>query len=73
MKYRLYPYVPRTNVPFFDPSPKFYTAKNAHIATSLLTSCNNLLQEADIRMCSHGLRQLVITSLLQVVNRRLAS
>ena len=27
-------------------------------ATSLLTSCNNLLQQADIRMRSHGLRQL---------------
>ena len=33
--------------------------KNAQIATSLLTSCNNLLQQADIRMRSHGLRQLV--------------
>ena len=36
-----------------------YTAKNAQIATNLLTSWNNLLQQADIRMCSHGLRQLV--------------
>ena len=36
-----------------------YTAKNAQFATSLLTSCNNLLQQADIRMRSHGLRQLV--------------
>ena len=36
-----------------------HTAKNAQVATSLLTTCNNLLQQADIRMCSHGLRQLV--------------
>ena len=35
-----------------------YTAKNAPVATSLLTSCNNLSQQADIRMRSHGLRQL---------------
>ena len=35
-----------------------YTAKNTQVATSLLTSCNNLLQ-ANIRMRSHGLRQLV--------------
>ena len=33
-----------------------------------LTSCNNLLQQADIRMRSHGLRHLLTTSLLQVVN-----
>ena len=37
----------------------YYTAKNAQVATSLLTSWNNLLQKADIRMRSHGLRQLV--------------
>ena len=36
-----------------------YTAKNAPVATSLLTSCNNLFQQADIRMRSHGLWQLV--------------
>ena len=42
-------------------------------ATSLLTSCNSLLQQADIRMRSHGLRRLVTTSLLQVVNRLVAS
>ena len=35
-----------------------YTAKNAQVTTSLLTSCNNLLQPADNRMRSHGLRQL---------------
>ena len=34
-----------------------YTAKNAQVATILLTSCNNLLQQADIRMRSQGLRQ----------------
>ena len=60
-----------------------YTAKNEQVVTSLLTSCNNLLQQADIRMRSHGLRQLVddksvgsfqkascklSTGLLQVVN-----
>ena len=33
-------------------------AKNGQVVTSLLTSCNNLLQ-ADIRMRSHGLRQLL--------------
>ena len=37
--------------------------KNALVATSLLTSCNNLLQQADIRMRSHGLRQLLTTSM----------
>ena len=36
-----------------------YRANNAQVATSLLTSCNNLFQQADIRMRSHGLRQLV--------------
>ena len=35
------------------------TAKNAPVATSLWTSYNNMLQQADIRMRSHGLRQLV--------------
>ena len=34
-------------------------AKNGQVVTSQLTSCNNLLQQADIRMHSHGLRQLV--------------
>ena len=32
-----------------------YTAKNAQVVTSLLASCSNLLQQADIRMRSHGL------------------
>ena len=41
------------------------TAKNA----LSLISCNNLLQQADFRMRLHGLRRLVTTSLLQVVNR----
>ena len=50
-----------------------YTAKNVQVVASLLTSCNNLLRQADIRMRSHGLRQLVKTSLLQVVNRLVAS
>ena len=55
-----------------------YTAKNVQVATSLLTSCDNLSQQADLRMRSHGLRQLVhdslfTTSLLQVVNRLVAS
>ena len=36
-----------------------HNKKKAQVATSLLTSCNNLLQQADIRMRSHGLRQLV--------------
>ena len=36
-----------------------YTATNAQVITSLLTSSNNLLQQDDIRMRSHGLRQLV--------------
>ena len=47
----------------------YYTAKNAQVATSLLTSCNNLLQQADIWMRSYGLRQLATTGLLQFVNR----
>ena len=38
--------------------PGLYTAKNMQFATSLLTSCNNLLQ-ADIRMHLHDLRQLI--------------
>ena len=38
---------------------KLSTAKNAQVAKSPLTSCNNLLQQADIRMRSHGLRQFV--------------
>ena len=42
------------------------------VYTSLLTSCNNFLQ-ADIKMRSHDLQQLVTTSLLQVVNRLVAS
>ena len=39
--------------------PGSYTVTNTQVATSLLTSCNNLLQQADIRMRLHGLRQLV--------------
>ena len=36
-------------------------SKYAQVAASLLTSCNiqTCYQQADIRMCSHGLRQLV--------------
>ena len=34
-------------------------AKNVQVVTSLLTSCNNLLQQIDVRMRFHGLRQLV--------------
>ena len=30
-----------------------YTAKNKQVVASLLTSCNNLLQQADIKMGSH--------------------
>ena len=37
---------------------QLYTAKNAPVTTSLLKSCNNLFQQADIRMRSHGLRHL---------------
>ena len=47
-----------------------YTAKNVKAATSLLTSCDNLLRQADIRMRLHG---KLTTSLLQVVNRLVAS
>ena len=54
-------------------SPYIYTAKKARVTTRLFTSCNNLLQQADIRMRSHGFRQLVTTSLLLVVNRLVAS
>ena len=36
-----------------------YTAKNARVFQSLLTSCNNLLQQVNIRMYSRGLRSLV--------------
>ena len=50
-----------------------YTAKTAKFATSLSTCCNNLLRQADIRMRLHGKRQLLTTSLLQVVNRLVAS
>ena len=42
-----------------------YTDKIAQDVRSLLTSCNNLLQQAVIRMRSHGLQQLS-TDLLQV-------
>ena len=40
---------------------RFYgnTAKNVNVATRLWTSCNRLDQQADVRMRSHGLRQLV--------------
>ena len=47
----------------------YYTAKNAQVATSLLTCCNNLLQQADISMRSYGLGQLATTSLPQFFNR----
>ena len=36
-----------------------HTAKNAQVATSRLMSCNRLDQQADVRMRSIGLRQLV--------------
>ena len=54
-------YIPVEIIKFFivPTDIVFYAAKNAPVATSLLTSCNNLLQQADIRMRSHGLRQLV--------------
>ena len=42
-------------------------AKNAQVAATLLTSCNNLLQQGDIRMCS-ACDSLLTTSLLKVVN-----
>ena len=38
----------------------YYTAKTHKLKkTNLLTFCNNLLQQAEIQMRSHGLRQLV--------------
>ena len=43
-----------------------YTAKNAQVVTGLLTSCDNLLQQADIRMRSYGL--IISTGLLQRVS-----
>ena len=36
-----------------------HTAKNTQVATSRLMSCNRLDQQADVRMRSIGLRQLV--------------
>ena len=55
--------------PFSKLMCECYTAKNAQVVTctSLLTSCNNLLEQVGIRMRSHSLQQLVTTSLLQVV------
>ena len=50
-------FVPRCRLYSFIIS-MVYTTKNAQVTTSLLTSCNNLLQQANIRMRSHGLRQL---------------
>ena len=38
---------------------KGYTAKNIQVVTSQLTSRNNLLQQANVRMRWHDLRQLV--------------
>ena len=49
-----------------------YTAKNVQVATSLLTSCDNLSQQADLRMRSHGLRQLVHDSLFTTACSRQA-
>ena len=49
-----------------------YTAKKAQVATSLLTSCNNLLQQADIRCVRMPCDSLLTTSLLQVINRLVA-
>ena len=58
--------------------------KNAQVFANLLTPCNRLVQQADVRMClHHGLRQLVVqnrlvatsptltdlTSLLQLVDK----
>ena len=43
--------------------PPGYTAKNTQVLTSVLVSCNYLLQQADIRMRSHD---DLLTRLLQV-------
>ena len=53
-----------------------YTAKNTQVVTSLFTSCDNLLQvyNKPISGCVRmACAQLVTTSLLQVVNRLVAS
>ena len=44
-------------------------AGNDKISRHLLTFWSNLLQQDVTRMRSHGLRQLVMASLLQVLNR----
>ena len=58
-------------------SNSLHTAKNAKVATGLLTSCNRLDYQADINMRSHGLRQLFddasVTDLLQVDCQKLLS
>ena len=42
------------NPPLSPPEPPSTTQpKNAQVVKGLLTSCNNLLQQADIRMCLH--------------------
>ena len=47
-----------------------YTTKvYAQVVASLLTTWNNFLQEDDVRMHSHGLRQLVARSLLTNCNK----
>ena len=54
----------------------YYTAKNAQVitTTSLLSSCNNLSEQGDIRMCSHGFcDSLLTTNLLQDINTLVAS
>ena len=53
-----------------------YTAKNTQVVTSLFTSCDNLLQvyNKPISGCVRmACGQLATTSLLQVVNRHVAS
>ena len=37
---------------YYGPIRHNNMAKNAQVATTLLTSCNKLLQQGDIRMCS---------------------
>ena len=63
------------NTQWLNVRDSHYTAKNAPVATSLLTSCNNL---ADInkpisRCVRMACDSLLTTSLLQVVNKLVAS
>ena len=51
-----------------------FTDKNAEISTSLLASCNSLVIRMAISGCVRmACDSLLITSLLQVVNRLVAS